>query len=517
MTTIRKHFITETVLGDGNCAYNAFIVALTRPQIFEQIKDELEEHFIIDAACFFHKDGYRFIDDPKILREQVIKTIQALRDENPKKLQQLLAPLFRNIAIQIASTNKKYQKMIEELFLSTIDIYGRTKDLNEDIFKYHYHILNKIYKVCVGKQNEAKEQAILFLHHYSPWAKPTLREMIYEACKLKSEEEMDKIKEELLNWWRVGDVDDVAGQQLFIMMMNQPGVWSGDLELAILAAYFRVNLCVNKSGLTKPLDLHFANGSLKDCKDLVLDEGQLNQLQLREIINNSEEQFFYPLSKEDLIQRVSALPDEVIQNLRGFVLCHELKNITDETILAELQRRNLINKKQIPTFDPADHESFLARMEAIKDKDQIIQAWETHHKDRPTLYLANDLGIHWNSVYEGTLSKEEDQPSPQLSPQNTLQKNYKYKKAVISVKEVPWTGNETIDNFDEAFQRSCKLNNDEVNCNHPLKKDGHKKKNRFKSFSNKVSNFFKQRHSHATAENNHNPITYHQDRLHHTN
>jgi len=202
----------EVTLGKGDCAFNAFVLALSNHSVLNQIEraiadekdniDELFQDFVVPASVALNVNP-----DWKSVKSELLR----LHDADKEGLQNKIAPVMRKLSIDIAMYSPDAVFLKSKTVAPLVSAYGdyqRSKQGKEahhldDIFSRHTFITNKFYEVYYLRNKDK-----------------TQRKKIIE------------------NWWWN------EGYDQFLAEMKKGGVWAGDIELARLAKYFNVVLDV---------------------------------------------------------------------------------------------------------------------------------------------------------------------------------------------------------------------------------------------------------------------------------
>lgn len=200
----------ESTIGQGNCAFNAFTLALCDPAVFSQIERSLQSdneecnerfnQFIHSAA-----ESLRVEANWAAVKKELLR----LREVDKQKLQNKIAPILRQLSIDIAVYSPDAVFLKSQTVVQLVSAYGdyqRNKlgkqvTSVDDIFSRHSFITDKFYAVYYGQEKDKLQ-----------------RKKIIE------------------NWWWN------EGYDQFLAEMSKDGVWAGDMELARLAKYFNVVL-----------------------------------------------------------------------------------------------------------------------------------------------------------------------------------------------------------------------------------------------------------------------------------
>ena len=207
----------ELTIGEGDCAFNAFTLALCDPSVLSQIERSVKssgtdinlrfETFILHTSQALDVDATWDAVKAELLR---------LRDKDKEKLQRRIAPIMRMLSIDIARNSPDAVFLKSETVDKLVSVFndyvrkkiGKQVTTHDDIFSRHSFITDKFYDVYWDRSKDkmARRKAI------ENW------------------------------WWN-------KGYDQFLNEMAQQYVWAGDLELARLAKYFNVVLnCVPDEG-----------------------------------------------------------------------------------------------------------------------------------------------------------------------------------------------------------------------------------------------------------------------------
>lgn len=200
----------ESTIGQGNCAFNAFTLALCDPSVLSQIERSLHaanEHPDERFNQFIHSasESLRVAANWAAVRKELLR----LREVDKHQLQNKIAPILRQLSIDIAVYSPDAVFLKSQTVVQLVSAYsdyqrnklGKQVTSTDDIFSRHSYITDKFYEVYYGKEKDKLQ-----------------RKKIIE------------------NWWWN------EGYDRFLNEMRSDGVWAGDIELARLAKYFNVVL-----------------------------------------------------------------------------------------------------------------------------------------------------------------------------------------------------------------------------------------------------------------------------------
>jgi hypothetical protein len=370
----------EKTVGKGNCAFNAFALALCDKYVFLQIEQSIRaagKDPDVRFAGFIRQVAERL----KITNDwQSVKTaLLQLRADNPVELQAVLAPILRERSMIIALDPIEYVRHIDQTYQPLISAFddfrlrysGNDIVNNDDIFSRHRFIQDKFDDVCRVESDDVLQYKIV-----DNW------------------------------WWK-------EGYKTFIKEMSQDGAWAGDLELARLACYFDVVLKVVRDDFEHTIHGNYGSFPLlhgeRDMEDDVIGDIMLC-LYNRDIIarkqRDARHDSSYKFSIADfnlLIKRLSKIPD--CEKVCSFVESnfHHLKGMEvpkwTSYCLSELIQRNVIGrgldgKNYIFSIDAGEA---LLRINKIPCYQKIIAICRANYKCHPLLVLHNK-GMHWENT-----------------------------------------------------------------------------------------------------------------------
>jgi len=300
------------------------------------------------------------------------KTILSLRKDNPDRLQKELAPIMRELTCKLLQEPPYGPKSLEQQLLSAYHSFINPHEqggISDDIFKVHKFINEKF---------------------------KTLPELKY------SEEEVNL---ELITWW------EKKGYEQFINSMRKNAVDSGDIELAPLACYFRLNLKVARQEFTHTMYSDY--GSLPISFLRKQEQHVIADLYGRGIIdhpeNDLQEQLPINDTQEVLTQKLAAIPDldKVLNYIEreDFEKGAKVPETWSTECLAELKIRSIISDGK---FSMMDKDAVIYRCNALPPAicDVILQ--HAKKEPLPTVLLSNQKATHWDLLNANSAKKEEN-------------------------------------------------------------------------------------------------------------
>jgi|GEM_PF-6043344 len=355
--------------GDGECAFNAFILGLKQVALSGKLDAHADETY---------KSFFQFSKEITLFSKEI-----ALQSKDPSKeitlpatwaefkkflintptieLQKKLAfPLFRPFAIslienQAGYTGAAHQSNTLPVLTSVFRNYVLTQlkqaqniqVVNEDDLFNIPHIEAKFdelsvkilthvefvkfaarYKALMKKQKNSKEQIEL----------DNLTEQLERIIESVQ-------KDALAPWWKT------SGHTDFLNVMKQQEKWAGDLELAPLAEFFGVNLNIKRREMTYVM--HFDYGML-DAAELKLSENSINRMIKLDLIDKSSVKpgvyrWLNIPSEQELDHRLDAVPDSdnVINYLDSVAKAKEFIGTKIETPFFEAVSQQLVDNNII--------------------------------------------------------------------------------------------------------------------------------------------------------------------------
>ncbi len=431
--------IVGNALSDNDCGFNAAALALC----IKQTLDQMEQHFH-DLGQDPNQVLKKFIElsAKQLAIDSNWAAVKAqliiLRALNPRKLQQLLAPIMRQIATSNPGSLKESLRFFQAAFY--IYVYKNLKlkisGPEDDIYLSHPFISNKFRKKLELLNAEVLNKT------FFPLDRDSYNQIIQCPAEFRSETDKQKIKEfdaqmekciqpyltRLIDWWKK------SGFFSFFRRMSNLKVWVGDIELARLGQYFGVNVDVY-NGKFK-YGVHFANGHIdRESKDFNyrLSVEEIKQLITRRVVDrppvNDKGEFtdnspllLLPLSEKKLMSRLKQVPD--FETIHGYIEQHKTnlkqatipKNWSQES-LQELAIRDVIDGEFTKFL--VSGKAALKRIKALPQHEALAQAWQKKYRKAPSVTLTNPKD-HWDYVVKNKKSLSKSQSDSAL---NTLDAN----------------------------------------------------------------------------------------------
>ncbi|OGV26247.1 MAG: hypothetical protein A3F18_06045 [Legionellales bacterium RIFCSPHIGHO2_12_FULL_37_14] len=329
-----------SAIGDGNCAFNAFILGLCEEDTLNNIEKVMQSEgkdadahlqtFIELASEVLGVKPPNFAT----LKGELIR----LREEVPEQLQVQLAPIMRQIACDQLMQDEECKQSTKAALTSAfwVDaLPGAPRVDRDDIFNRHQFIKNKFAKIKSAtpppRQLEREDRnTYLDREDVKQWQEARIKELNI--------------------WW------EEEGYGQFINGMRNHAVYAGDLELAQLGQYFRVNLELS-SPVLEPRDLYRDNGKVpvglvsnhsEDTRFELYNRGVVDH-----IVGDHQQFLSLRLANEGLTRRLDCVPDynkvsAHIKNHQGELRDTEVPKGLSEECLAELKQRGVISLKTDP-------------------------------------------------------------------------------------------------------------------------------------------------------------------------
>lgn len=360
---------------DGNCAFNAFVLALCDDYVLylierslygkQQSPDEYLHQFIQAVA-----KAYQLEPRWQVVKQRLID----LKKNNKRDLQKTLAPIMRQLCMDIAEDPERYlyyQHILYNYFLGAFDYYS--KGQHDDIFSRHAFIINKFYEVLHATDDETQRYKML-----DQW------------------------------WWK-------EGYQTFLQAMRRDGVWAGDLELARLGEYFNVILHIIYNDEDYGLHGNYGNLPLlqqdifkNDVDDIYLclyGRGIINRelVEVNRVLSHP----FSVTSQNQLDSRLARIPEyhivlafveENFSTLKGL----SVPSTWPQKCLNELIQRNVIVRGQDGKsyIFSQDAGTALLEIDEVPCYQQVLKLCREHYQEHACLVLrkTDEYGGHWQNT-----------------------------------------------------------------------------------------------------------------------
>lgn len=385
MALARLRRETERTEGAGNCAFYAFTLGFCHSKIFSQL-----EISVLASKTTPDKRFKRFIRHVAVALkvtadwESVKKEMLRLRYADSVKLQHLVAPVLRELAIDLAI------KPADAEFH-----YKQTEIYLESAFRDYY----RLYR---GK-HATRSDDIFDRHAF-------IKEEFSRACHLQKNK--NELIEHILSWWRD------RGYSKFLQIMRQDGQWAGDLELARLARYFGIVLDIVSDNYQEPYTVNgnygrfpFLHGKLGENIDKHQQLIIMSCLHEREVLKDgfehmNDQGIEFGMPDINLIcRRLDAVPhvalvnkfiNEHCQNLKGQLVPRAWPRSCVEELL---QRNVIVSVAGGGGFQFAmNAEVAVLYTAAIPCSNQIKAICRQYFEVRPRLVLCNHGGKHWENT-----------------------------------------------------------------------------------------------------------------------
>ncbi len=372
----------DKALGDDNCAWNAFVLGLVR--VLDELDAKRLDEFTRLAALALRVENNWYAVRTKM---------QFWRFSDKKQLQRLLAPVMRELAINLAMADKTHIERTRQPLCSSFREHVYEKlgrhiaGVKDDVFVRHDFIVRQFDAVVDDLKSSYSSQEL-------------------EAFSNKQlDEVIDKFQEQLWQWWTISAKRGARnGYQEFLQAMKRDRVWAGDLELMQLARYFNVNLDVMRGNFTHHIHLNYGTLPLKYITE---DE----ELRLRDcrVVNRREhdeqELQLLPVSSRDEVRKhLVQVPDYAKVSSFIHAKGDELKGCTvpidwSRDCVAELKQRDVVGIKDGATKFIVEDSVAAERIAELRRAQQLVAVWNKHYKDGlPTITLVNERGAHWDNV-----------------------------------------------------------------------------------------------------------------------
>jgi hypothetical protein len=400
MAKTRVESVLEYAEGDGNCAFNAFILGLSESAVLDHLPnpDVRFQEFIQRVQAVAHPKLLPGITDKSLTWKKLRDLLIHHKSTNGVVLQTELAPIMRKFAVDMLRKN--------------LDAYYETTSMPlQDELESYFQIMKDRVAGRVSSKYPINHltpgMGDIFIRH--PFVQEAFLYLWDQYAKV--ENGLQKAKEALLVKWKL------RGVTMFLDGMEKNAVLAGDLELAPLANYFGVNLDVDmgvRRGGVRALAI--ANRlpesiRLDDNTDFMLTRAVCLPLSSRGIIDI--ERHLERCSPEDVEARLGVIPHYA--EVAAYISSQKpVKNAPVPAswpleCLLELRMRDIITRDRRFAADlsdvPADkkangkenREAALGRIAAFPNAKAIAAAWKAVSAT-PRIRLANISAVHWNNI-----------------------------------------------------------------------------------------------------------------------
>lgn len=309
--------------GDGNCAFNSFVLGLRRLVLEFGLKEPANAKKFIDIFNKIMEENHITNEKKETVKitswtdfKKYLSNIDNT-DVGLKKLQKELAPVMREFSSQQVAppggsapegfTGKNHKPGSLIALTAAFRNYKiNPMNIGIDIFDFNRPIQKK----------------------YLSFLQPE-----FEKFKKLSP---DAVAEQALaQWWEQKD----GGYEKFIKVMRTDTVWAGDLELAPLAEYFGINLSVATPGASQQFRMYSNYGQLNTA-ELKLSEAITRELKDRGVIDRDPINpaqprvfgFYRQFSKEELGKILSSVDHSFVDAITQFAAIPREKKFQDQPI-----------------------------------------------------------------------------------------------------------------------------------------------------------------------------------------
>lgn len=376
LSKARKRY-EEKAKGDGNCAFNAFMLGFCDAAVLENIQLADDSYFVTEASNLLHISPASW---------RALKSYFLSPNTSRAELQTQFAPLLRKIAIGFINTNSDEREKHLQLTMPAIQV-----ELENYFQERRKKSKNKISVAVVGD---------IFIRHAFIKNK-------FEELFLANKNNADAALAAIALWWQE------QGYQQFLQAMTQPAVYAGDLELAALGQFFGVNVHVQSGRRRIDTQIYHANGKLPDA----LREHE-RTLADREIIYNNDLSW-KTLSQKEVENRLQAVPQS--QQVLAYISRTDaalkkndpVPQVWGSACVEQLRIRGVVNHNS-QTFAMDVNPAIVApRITEHPQMDAIVQAWKSTYHQAPTIILQNESAAHWNNLRLEPVAPEKAKAVPE--------------------------------------------------------------------------------------------------------
>lgn len=239
--------------GDGNCALNAYVLGLRKLALDGRLDKDAEARYKTFLDELVKLDEFKALAGSQARWEAFKTYLKAADDEQSlKKLQRLLAPLFRSFSIE--ELIKKRKGLQGEHHQEAMFVAVETEFRNHVLKNLGTPVPQKTYTQddicarlnCVGAEFEKLFKAEFeskFARHkaLAEMKRDKAQDEEFARSKIALEARIEQVQRDaLLKDW------NSKVYQESLAAMAKSGAWAGDLELAPLAEFFGVELDIQR-------------------------------------------------------------------------------------------------------------------------------------------------------------------------------------------------------------------------------------------------------------------------------
>lgn len=225
---MRSNRIFETIR-NGNCTFNAFALPLSLhldyiQTVFFGSQVKLSSKDIQACKLFLKQVGKALNLHPIKFSTIKSKLLSLNAQEKYADIQKALAPALRQLAVSQLKNNEEAQAATLQSLLNTFEHYQTPEAAQDDIYLQHSFIDNKF-------------QALLNKAHLMKLCEDNAAFLEVLKKSNCNQNEIKTIAQSFLEaWWKE------EGYDQFLEQMKRDTFYAGDLELAALAKFFKLNL-----------------------------------------------------------------------------------------------------------------------------------------------------------------------------------------------------------------------------------------------------------------------------------
>lgn len=406
-------------LENGDCAFNAYSLGFSDLVMANSLDDYAKNNRYNEIITKLNKTI------PDIKDWETFKKFLISKKNDPRFIQQTLAPIFRSIALDLKEKEQQsngindgekeiLQAEFRDYVFGQLQLPIKEDFLGGDIYQRIPAFLEKFNDGFKEIETKLKNNKDIDLSDLSAAVDNTNKNLPLNNKQYLCLDNFQKaIKDQqpgLTNWF------ENKGYKEFIEYQRNATKWAGDIELAPLSEY--LGICVKTERSNTLISIYDFHGSIPRK---LLNKNQIRLLQDRGVIDRndkSDELLFLELKETDLIAKLNSIENSEI--ITEFCISHEESMAKEQIAVPENWIPRIFASFENPLIKPETFFQLLERgiisrdgntdrflftkmtlavllnkIEAVDDDAGIIKLWKQNYKDLPLVILSNPHSVHW--------------------------------------------------------------------------------------------------------------------------
>lgn len=439
-------YYSEDTVGDGNCAYNAFILGLCNEDVFNQIEANLvEDKLTAEEAfpVFIEKAALALgvAETWAAVRGEALR----LRQQDSIALQKKLAPVMRELSVDLLAeeTGKEYIQRALYRKNAAYKQYKQEKKHKPNLPHQENPFTPELQRQLVAAFDKFPKDSREDIFKRHPFIVAKFKELKDDAVASAK----DKVRH-LKKWW----MD--SGFKGFQSEMKKNGNFAGDIELKQVVNYFRYikwQVIAPRFDAKRPVVLHAMKRELL-IPNLTYAKAQELAARAVSMGVGMEKDFdahkplsLLPVTKNQMVANLSAVPNhaevkaylEVNKPKNGTPIPSEWKKIP--ACEEQLELRGVIHRGKFNAdcSVPATLKVMLQRIDEIPAKDEILAETKRRSNIKEIeLTSANPNAVHWSNVKVTSFASKDEFKAKQKDAEAAKEKAKEEAKKAAAEKAI---------------------------------------------------------------------------------